>query len=274
MTNRHRTAANHVLSDAGWLDLHFEACRPEYEAMLAAARLRSGSRVLDAGCGNGAYISLLERAVGSGGRVTGLDYDPTNTHIVSRVSGAPATVGSVRNLPFAARSFDGVWCANVAQFLDDAGVEQCLSEFRRVLAPGGILAVKDVDMTGTRFMPGAPFLLSHLSEASLRMADAPPETRGSLRGRELRRWLEDAGFVDVEQQTCVIERWSPLTKLEGEFYAQWLSYLAEIALERGATGDDAAACREIAIGGARPFVERPDFYICEMQVIARGTAPW
>jgi ubiquinone/menaquinone biosynthesis C-methylase UbiE len=261
------------LSDAGWLDLHFEACRPEYEAMLAAARFPPGARVLDAGCGNGAYVPLLERAVRPSGRVSALDYDPTNTRIVAR-SGAPAAVGSVRELPFAVGSFDGVWCANVAQFLDDAGFEQCLSEFRRVLTPGGTLAIKDVDMTGTRFMPGDPFLLSHLSEASLRMAAAPPETRGSLRGRALKRWLEEAGFVDVEQQTCVVERWSPLTNLEGEFYAQWLAYLAEIALERGVSVDDAAAWQEIAAGGARPFVERPDFYICEMQVIARGTAPW
>ena len=56
MTNRHRSAANHVLSDSDWLDLHFEACRPEYEAMLASAGFQRGWSVLDAGCGNGAYV--------------------------------------------------------------------------------------------------------------------------------------------------------------------------------------------------------------------------
>jgi hypothetical protein len=89
----------------------------------------------------------------------------------------------------------------------------------------------------------------------------------------LHHWLERAGFEQVEQRAHVIERWAPLTELETEFYAQWLSYLAEIALERGVPVEDGAAWREIALGGGRPFVRRSDFYICEMQVVARGTKP-
>jgi hypothetical protein len=34
-----------------YLDLHFEACRPAYEAMLRSVGLQSGWRVIDAGCG-------------------------------------------------------------------------------------------------------------------------------------------------------------------------------------------------------------------------------
>lgn len=273
MTNRHRTAANHVLSDSDWLDLHFEACRPEYEAMLASAGFQRGWSVLDAGCGNGAYVPLIQQHVGPTGRVVALDFDVVNTELVSRVTRAPAAVGSIRDLPFASRQFDGVWCANVAQFLSDADFPTCLQEFLRVVVPGGGVVVKDVDMTATRFYPGDPFLLSHLSEVSLRMKGAPPETRGSLRGRELRRWLEAAGFEDVEQRTHVIERWAPLNHMESEFMAQWLSYLAEIAIERGVCPEDELAWRDIAADGGRPFVSRPDFYVCEVQVVAKGTAP-
>jgi ubiquinone/menaquinone biosynthesis C-methylase UbiE len=269
----HRTASNHVLSDAGWLDLHFEACRPEYELMLAAASFRPGARVLDAGCGNGAYVPLIQAYTGANGSVVAMDFDVANAVLTGRLMNVPALVGSVSALPFAGNSFDGVWCSNVAQFLDDAGFQACLHEFQRVLVPGGVVAIKDVDMTGTRFMPADPFLLAHLSEASYRLPDAPPETAGSLRGRELKHWLERAGFEQVEQRTHVIERWAPLTDLETEFYAQWLSYLAEIALERGVPAEDEVAWREVARDSGRPFVSRPDFYICEMQVVAQGAKP-
>jgi arsenite methyltransferase len=273
LTNRHRTAANHVLSDSDWLDLHFEACRPEYEAMLASAGFQPGWSVLDAGCGSGAYVPLIQEQVGPAGEVVALDFDAANTRLVSQTTWAPVAVGSIRDLPFASHQFDGVWCANVAQFLSDADFMTSLEEFRRVVVPGGGVVVKDVDMTATRFYPGDPFLLSHLSEVSLRMEGPPPETRGSLRGRELRRWLEAAGFENVEQRTHVIERWAPLSHIEGEFMAQWLSYLAEIALERGVSAEDAAAWQEIATDSGRTFVSRPDFYICEVQVVAKGTAP-
>ena len=49
----HGVSTGHILADAGWLGTHFEACRPEYEAMLRSVGLQPGWRVLDAGCGSG-----------------------------------------------------------------------------------------------------------------------------------------------------------------------------------------------------------------------------
>ena len=64
-----------------------------------------------------------------------------------------------------------------------------------------------------------------------------------------------------------------LNDMESEFMAQWLSYLAEIAIERGVCPEDEVAWRDIAAAGGRTFVSRPDFYVCEVQVVATGTAP-
>jgi SAM-dependent methyltransferase len=45
---------------------------------MGAAALRPGERVLDVACGPGVATMLAARAVGDGGRVAGLDVDPTD----------------------------------------------------------------------------------------------------------------------------------------------------------------------------------------------------
>ena len=42
-----------VGTEATFLDAHFEACRPEYEAMIRSVGIESGWHVLDAACGAG-----------------------------------------------------------------------------------------------------------------------------------------------------------------------------------------------------------------------------
>ena len=218
------------------------------------------------------YLPQIVQEVGTRGRVIGLDYDEPNMEIVHRVHDLEAAVGSVTCLPFAAGCFDALWCANVVQYFDDEQLLACIDEFKRVVVHGGVIAIKDVDMTGARFLPADPFLLSHLSEVSLRMPSAPPETRGSLRGRELKNALEAAGLSDVRQRSVLIERPAPLRPVEREFYAEWITYLAEIAEERGVPDEDLAAWRSmVGEDGGRSFVSRPDFYACELQVVAVGT---
>ena len=70
-------ATGQVGTEAGFLDAHFEACRPEYEAMLRSVGLQPGWTVLDAACGGGSYLPLLAETVGSGGAIAAFDLAPT-----------------------------------------------------------------------------------------------------------------------------------------------------------------------------------------------------
>src|SRR5438093_923094 len=56
---------------ADWLDAHFRAFRPEYEAAVRGVGLAPGWRVLDAGCGGGGYLpdAALARALAECRRV-------------------------------------------------------------------------------------------------------------------------------------------------------------------------------------------------------------
>ena len=277
----HETSTGQAFSGAGWLDIHFEACRPEYEEMLRYAGVPRGARALDAGCGSGGYLPLLSELVGPDGSVHALDLAPENVELVEgrRASGelprlAEARVGSLSELPYPDDSFDALWCANTTQYLGGVEFEKALAEFRRVVRPGGIVAVKDVDVALARLYPAGPFLFPHLCEASLRADPDDAQSRGSLRGRELRRWLERSGILEVRQRTFMVERWAPLRPAERQFFAEWLSQLAAMAEERGVPEGDLATWHALRDPDSSDHpLDRPDAYACEGQIVAVGRVP-
>src|SRR5207253_598241 len=101
-----------------------------------------------------------------------------------------------------------VWCANVLQYFSDAELAAILAEFRRVVRPGGLVAVKDDENAHWLVWPGEPAVYWRLFEALMQREDAlGVQMRGGFRGRALRRWLERAGLFPVRQRTHLIERW-------------------------------------------------------------------
>lgn len=280
-THRHATSTGQALSQPEWLDTHFEACRPEYEAMLRSVGIQSGWRLLDAGCGSGSQLPLLAELVGPTGDVAAIDLAPENVAAVrGRVADwglacpVAVEVGSLTALPYPEGHFDAVWCANVAQFFTDEELLTVLAELRRVVRPDGLVGIKDVDMALVRLYPADPFLVSHLAEVSIRGSQVATESRGSLRGRELRRWLERAGLVDVWQRATLIERWAPLRPVERQLWGDWLAFLAELAEERGVPASDLEVWQTLRDPSSPGhLLNHPDFYACEGQVVAVGRVP-
>jgi demethylmenaquinone methyltransferase/2-methoxy-6-polyprenyl-1,4-benzoquinol methylase len=133
----------------------FDRIAPVYDAMnrlmtagldqrwrriTADAAVRPGDRVLDACCGTG---DLALAAVAAGGRVTGLDFSERMLDRARRKSSAVAWVrGDVLSLPFGDQSFDAVTVGFGMRNLEDLACG--LAELRRVLRPGGRLAVLEI----------------------------------------------------------------------------------------------------------------------------------
>ena len=159
-----------------------------------------GDRVLDACCGTGDLAVAAER---EGGTVTGLDFSPAMLERARRKSTSITWVeGDVLALPFADGSFDaatvGFGVRNVADL--DSG----LRELRRVLRPGGRLAV--LEITNPRG-PLRPFfalwfdrivpLLGKVLPGGRAYTYLPASVRRFPGAEELAERLNTAGFDDV-----------------------------------------------------------------------------
>ena len=112
-----------------------------WRRLTAEAAVRRGDRVLDAACGTG-DLALADVKAGAG-RVTGLDF---SAEMLARARKKSASIewiqGDMLALPFAAETFDaatvGFGVRNVAN------LELGLQELRRVLRPGGRLAILEI----------------------------------------------------------------------------------------------------------------------------------
>jgi SAM-dependent methyltransferase len=186
-------------------------------------RLRAGQRLLDVGCGPGTITVDLARRVAPG-EVVGIDRAP---EVIERAranaAAAPDTPPGVRfevddvyALAQPDAAFDVVHAHQVLQHLTDPVA--ALRELRRVLAPGGTLAVRDSDYGGFVWSPADPRLtrwleLYHrITAANGAEADA---------GRHLGAWVRAAGFDHVVVST------STWTFAEPETRAWWGDLWAE-----------------------------------------------
>jgi SAM-dependent methyltransferase len=97
-----------------------------------------GCRVLDAGCGDGAFLVFLRRL---GVRVTGVEVaEAAASQARRRCPEADVRIASLEeSLPFDDGSFDAVWLTDVLEYLFD--VRGALAELNRVLKPTGLLIV-------------------------------------------------------------------------------------------------------------------------------------
>jgi ubiquinone/menaquinone biosynthesis C-methylase UbiE len=172
--------------------------RATFQALIAAASVQPGQRVLDVGCGTGYCARLLARAVGLDGLVVGIDPSPEMIAYASGKAGDARhcrfQVGTAESLDFPAEHFDVVVSSLMLHHLPEDLRVPALREMRRVLRPGGKLLVAEAQIPRhglgwrllarihgfdrmARMVPHLEPLAAQAGFAEIRTGEAPPWLR-------------------------------------------------------------------------------------------------
>jgi SAM-dependent methyltransferase len=174
---------------------------PLAAALISAARVETGQRALDVGCGTGALTAALADLLG-GEHVAGVD--PSESFVEACASRLPQVrmeVGVAESLPFGDAAFDVALSQMVLNFMTDARAG--VREMRRVTRPGGTVASAVWD-----YKEGMA-LLRHFWDAAVELdiaAMSRDEARMPYcRPDELERLWRAAGLEDVATSALVVE---------------------------------------------------------------------
>lgn len=270
------TSTGHALGESTYLDARFLAAQPEYEQMLRWAGIKEGWQVLDAGSGSGSYLPLLCELVGADGSVTALDLAPENIQACEKrltdlepACRTEVRVGSILQLPFDDGTFDAVWCANTSQYLTDEELATALAELKRVTKSGGLVAVKEADVTC--------FQLAHIDPAVMwryftAARESDQQLAGVIRAIELpHRLRQEAGLANVRAQTTIIERFGPLKSVEKMALRDLLEFTAKTALNTNLPESDMPVWqRFLQMLQDGHMLDESDFFVREGAITAAG----
>ncbi len=178
------------------LDRQAAAIAGATDALLRAAGIARGMRVLDLGTGVGHVATQVAELVTASGSVVGVDREAPSLAVAEQrrvLDNIRFVEADVRTVRFD-EPFDAVVCRLLLFHLPDA-VEVLRHHRAANLRPGGTLLAIDYDMGSSRSEPPTPLATQALGwvEAAFRAAGANPRI-----GARLAPMLRAAGFGDVE----------------------------------------------------------------------------
>jgi SAM-dependent methyltransferase len=178
------------------LDQQAAAIEAPTRALLRAAGIGPGMRVLDLGTGLGHVASLVAELVGPQGRVVGVDNSARLLDVAATRGAAQAQLRFVEGDVRTWRDdepFDAVVGRLILFHMSDpVGV---LRHHLQALRPGGLLLALDFDLAAARTEPDVPDVAeaTRWVVAAFRRAGANPAI-----GTRLKLLLEQAGLADVQ----------------------------------------------------------------------------
>jgi demethylmenaquinone methyltransferase/2-methoxy-6-polyprenyl-1,4-benzoquinol methylase len=137
----------------GWMTGAFE--RKHGEEALELLSIRDGETALEIGIGSGHCFQQMAGLVGDGGSCCGVDISTGMLEVTKNrllrsglAAGAGLCCADAAQLPFRDNSCDAILMAFTLELFDTPEIPQVLSETRRVLKPGGRIAVVSLSKEG------------------------------------------------------------------------------------------------------------------------------
>jgi arsenite methyltransferase len=207
-------------------------------AVLDALALQPGERALDIGCGPGLLVAEMAEVVGPAGRAEGID---TSADMVAMAEARCAATpwAAVRQanamaLPYDDASLDAAAALQVYLYVPE--LPRAFAELRRVLKPGGRIAVLDTDWDSVVwFTEDRPRMTRVLAAWEEHFLDAHLASH-------LAPVLRDAGFVLEGKSVLPFLN----TRFEEATYSSGMARVirAFVAGRRGITREEAGAWLE------------------------------
>lgn len=245
----------------------------EEAAAFLLPHIKPTMSILDIGCGPGSItIGLAQRV--PNGEVVGIDRvsdileQARELAIDTGTSNVLFTHGDLYSLDYADNSFDVVYAHQVLQHLTDP--QRALREIRRLLKPGGIVAVRDADYDT---MVHSPDTIEIVRWLELYHQITSRNGGESNAGRYLNGWLHETGFEEIEMSASTWVFHKPAQLLNwGDSWGDRVteSSFAEQAIEYGLS-----TVKELeSIANAwRHWARKPDAFFSFLHVEGLGRAP-
>ena len=221
---------------------------PSAEPVIGAAALEEGARVLDVGCGTGVAARLAAEQVAPTGVVAGVDPNPGMLAVARRTApGIAWHIGAAEDLPLPDESFDAALCSLSFQFFADK--VKALQEVRRVLAPGGRVALGTPGPTPPPMAAIDEVLTAHIGpEASMFVQRVfsvhDPD--------QVHTVFDAAGFEGAEIETGVLRLRLPPP---ADFFWQYVHSTPLVGIATELDQDRRAALERDVVERCRPFVD-------------------
>ena len=157
LSNHIQNKLNYSLKTVGDMALKRRA-----KEVIKGLDLKKGDKILEVGCGNGYYLSLLNR-LDLELDLTGIDIDKSALIDAAKFIGDGSVkliLADASKIPFPQNSFDKIVMSEVIEHVDDE--EAVLKEALRVLKKGGILSLTTCNIDYPFFWDPINWVLQHL----------------------------------------------------------------------------------------------------------------
>lgn len=133
-----------------YLDKDYRRKIQSPDKLIKRSGIREGMRILEVGCGSGAFTDYISRAVGDKGKVFAADIQPEMLEQLKKklmrfenrdISNVTLIECDASNMPFEDDYFDLISLVAVLQEIRNK--KMALQEIKRVLKPHGILAITE-----------------------------------------------------------------------------------------------------------------------------------